>query len=67
MESSKELQIVVDFYRFFLKQPQNSDSRIIEKYLSCLLDDLALRNAPRGMSLREVLNYKWELITFIRS
>ena len=67
MESSKDLQIVVDFYRLFLKQPQNSDTKIVEKYLSSLLDDLALRNAPPGGSLREVLNYKWELLTFIRS
>ena len=67
MESSKDLQIVVDFYRFFLKQPQNSDTQIVENYLSSLLDHLALLNAPRGGSLRDVLNYKWKLLTFIRS
>ena len=67
MESSKDLQIVVDFYRFFLKQPQNSDTQSVENYLSSLLDRLVLLNAPPGGSLREVLNYKWELLTFIRS
>ena len=67
MESSKDLQIVVDFYRLFLKQPQNSDTKIVENYLSSLLDRLVLLNAPPGMSHREILNYRFELITFIRS
>lgn len=67
MESSKDLQIVVDFYRLFLKQPQNSDKRIVENYLSSLLDRLALLNAPPGASEREIANYRWELLTFIRS
>jgi hypothetical protein len=67
MESSKELQIVVDFYRFFLREPQNSDKRIVENYLSSLLDRLVLANAPPGASHREIINYRWELLTFIRS
>ena len=67
MESSKDLQIVVDFYRLFLKQPQNSDTRIVENYLSNLLDRLAILNAPPGASEREIANYRWELLTFIRS
>lgn len=67
MESSKDLQIVVDFYRLFLKQPPSSDTRIIENYLSNLLDRLALFNAPPGASHREIINYRFELETFIRS
>jgi hypothetical protein len=67
MESSKEVAIVVDFYRLFLRQPQNSDTRIIENYLSNLLDRLALLNAPPGASHREIINYRLELETFIRS
>ena len=67
MESSKDLQIVVDFYRLFLKQPQNSDTRIVENYLSSLLDRLVLLNAPPGASHREIINYRFELLTFIRS
>jgi hypothetical protein len=67
MESSKELAIVVDFYRLFLKQPPSSDTRIIENYLSNLLDRLALFNAPPGASEREIANYRFELETFIRS
>jgi hypothetical protein len=67
MESSKEVAIVVDFYRLFLRQPQNSDTRIIENYLSNLLDRLALLNAPPGASHREIINYRFELETFIRS
>ena len=67
MESSKELAIVVDFYRLFLKQPPNSDKKIVENYLSSLLDRLAQLNAPPGSSQREILNYRFELETFIRS
>jgi hypothetical protein len=67
MESSKEVAIVVDFYRLFLKQPQNSDKNIVENYLSNLLDRLALLNAPPGASHREIINYRFELETFIRS
>jgi hypothetical protein len=67
MESSKEVAIVVDFYRLFLRQPQNSDKRIVENYLSNLLDRLALHNAPPGASHREIINYRFELETFIRS
>ena len=67
MESSKDLQIVVDFYRLFLKQPPSSDTRIIENYLSSLLERLAQLNAPPGASEREIANYRFELETFIRS
>jgi len=67
MESSKELATVVDFYRLFLKQPQNADTRIVENYLTNLLDRLVLENAPPGASHREIINYRFELITFIRS
>jgi len=66
-QSSKELAIVVDFYRAFLKQPQNSDTRIVENYLASWLDRLVLLNAPPGASHREIINYRFELITFIRS
>jgi len=65
--SSKELAIVVDFYRFFLKEPQNSDTQIIENYLANLLDRLVLLNAPPMASHREIINYRFELLTFIRS
>jgi hypothetical protein len=67
MESSKELAIVVDFYRAFLKQPQNSDTQIVENYLSSWLDRLVLFNAPPGASHREIINYRWELLQFIKS
>jgi len=66
-QSSKELAVLVDFFRLFLKQPQNADSRIIENYLTNLLDSLVLENAPPGASHREIINYRFELITFIRS
>jgi len=67
MESSKELAIVVDFYRAFLKQPQNSDTQIVENYLISWFDRLVLANAPPMASHREIINYRFELLTFIRS
>jgi hypothetical protein len=67
MESSKELQIVVDFYRLFLKQPLNSDTRLVENYLIPLFDRLVIANAPPGASHREIINYRAELLDFIKS
>jgi hypothetical protein len=66
-QSSKDLAVLVDFYRLFLKQEKTPDSRIIENYLSNLLDQFVLLNAPPGASQREIINYRFELETFIRS
>ena len=66
-QSSKDLAVLVDFYRLFLKQQKTPDSRIIENYLSNLLDEFVLLNAPPGASQREIINYRFELETFIRS
>jgi len=66
-QSSKDLAVLVDFFRLFLKQPQHQDSRIVENYLTNLLDRLVLENAPPMASHREIMNYRFELITFIRS
>jgi hypothetical protein len=67
MESPKELQTVVEFYRAFLKQPENSDSEIVENYIACWLDRLVLFNSPPGASHREIMVYRSRLMDFIRS
>ena len=66
-QSSKDLAVIVDFFRLFLKQSKTPDSRIIENYLSNLLDEFVLLNAPPNSSQREIINYRFELEQFIRS
>ena len=62
---SKELAIVVEFFKLFLKQEQIGDSKIVEGYLVNFFDRLVLQNAPPGAQHREILNYRRKLLDFI--
>ena len=64
-QSSKDLAVLVDFFKLFLKQEIIGDSKIVEGYLLNLLDTLVTANAPPNASLQDIINYRKKLIDFI--
>jgi len=66
-EKIKDLTTVVNFYRFLLKQPQNSQTDIAENYVATCLDRLVLYASPPGATHREIVNYRAKLMEFIKS
>jgi len=63
----KDLTTVVNFYRFLLKQPQNSQTDIAENYVATCLDRLILASVPLMMTHREIVVYRSRLMDFIKS
>ena len=66
-EILKDLTTVVNFYRFMLKQPQNSQTDIAENYVATCLDRLILAYVPSMMTHREIITYRKRLMDFIKS
>jgi len=66
-EKLKDLTTVVNFYRFLLKQPQNSQTDIAENYVASCLDNLVLYASPPSMTHREIIAYRKRLMDFIKS
>ena len=63
----KNLEIVVNFYRYLLNQPEHSHKDILVDYLgSCLDREVLFATTPR-MTHREIITYRARLIDFIKS
>jgi hypothetical protein len=66
-EQLKNLETVVNFYRYLLKQPEHSHKDILIDYLGSCLDREVLFNRTPNMTHREIMNYRAQLLDFIKS
>jgi hypothetical protein len=66
-EQLKNLEIVVSFYRYLLKQPEHSHRDILVEYLGSCLDREVLFTASSNMTHREIMNYRARLLDYIKS
>ena len=66
-ELLKNLETVVNFYRYLLKQPEHSHKDLIVDYLGSCLDREILFASTPHMSHREIIFYRARLLDFIKS